>query len=319
MKQLLSIFPLILVLSGSASAKIVDRILAQVNDEIITQSDLNRRMAGMRQELASQYAGDKLAEETKKAEKAALDRMIEEKLLLQRATELGFKTDVDLQVSSYLEQLRKQYNFKDMAELEKAIAQQGMTLQEFREQTKQQLIINGLVTEMVSSRISVLSQEIEKYYKDHISDYTTPEEVSLSEIVIPGDGSDGEAEAKAVEIYNRLRQGESFATLASQFSKGPTAAKGGNIGSYLTSTLSPEVARAVADVKEGNISLVQRGKGSFVIYRVDARKVAAARPLDEVRDGIRKILWDQKFNPEFDRFVSLLKENAYIQIFGGSK
>jgi peptidyl-prolyl cis-trans isomerase SurA len=319
MKRLFSILPLILALGGNVSGKTVDRILAQVNDEMITQSDLNRRVAGMRRELSGQYTGDQLEAEIKKAEKGAMDRMIEEKLLLQRATELGFKTDVDLQVSAYLEQLRKQFNFKDQEELEKAISQQGMTLQEFREQTKQQMIINSLVSEMVSSRISVLSQEIEKYYKDHIKDYTTPEEVTLSEIVIPFQGNVSEAEARAADIHSRLRKGESFAALASQYSKGPTAGKGGSIGSYMTSSLTADVANAVANVNVEDISPVQKGKDSFVIYRVDVRKVAAARPLDEVKDEIRKLLWEQKFNPEYNQFIALLKENAYIQIFSESK
>jgi peptidyl-prolyl cis-trans isomerase SurA len=319
MKRLVLVFGMFLVLCGSTSAKIVDRILAQVNDDIITQSELNRRLDQTQKELAEQYSGDQLTQALKKAEKEALDKMIEEKLLLQKATELGFKSDVELQVSSYIERLRQQYNFKDTAEFEKALAQQGLTLQEFREQLKQQMIISSLVSEMIGSRISVLSQEIEKYYKEHIKDYTTPEEVTLSEIVISGEGSDKANEAKASEIYQKLKQGEAFNSVATQFSKGPTAGKGGSIGSYITSNLSAEIARAIASVKAGDISEVQKEKSSCAIYLVDERKEAKARPLEELREEIREILYKQKYNPEYESYVAQLKTDAYIQIFSESK
>jgi peptidyl-prolyl cis-trans isomerase SurA len=319
MRRLFSVCSMFLVLCGGASAKIVDRIVAQVNDDIITQSELDRRLAEIRKELSEQYSGDQLTEAIKKAEKEALEKMIEEKLLLQKATELGFKADVDLQVSSYIEQLRKQYNFKDTAEFEKALAQQGLTMQEFREQLKEQITISSLVSEMIGSRISILSQDVEKYYNEHIKDFTTPEELTLSEIVISGEGSDKANEAKANEIYKSLKQGESFATLATQFSKGTTAGKGGSIGSYLTSNLSADIVRAISNVKVGEISEVQKAKASCVIYRVDERKEAKARPLDEVRDEIRKTLYDQKYNPEYERYIAQLKADAYIQIFSETK
>jgi peptidyl-prolyl cis-trans isomerase SurA len=316
MRRLFWVCSMLLILCVGASAKIVDRIVAQVNDDIITQSELDRRLSEMRKDLADQYSGDQLTEAIKKAEKDTLEKMIEEKLLLQKASELGFKADVDLQASSYIEQLRKQYNLKDTAEFEKMLSQQGLTMQEFRDQLKEQITISSLVSEMIASHISILSQDVEKYYKEHIKDFTTPEEVSLSEIVISGEASD---EAKANEIHKRLKQGESFATLATQFSKGPTAGKGGNIGSYLTSNLSASIVRAISGVKVGEISDVQKEKTSCVIYRVDERKEAKARPLDEVRDEIRKTLYDQKYNPEYESYIAQLKANAYIQIFSETK
>ena len=88
---------------------------------------------------------------------------------------------------------------------------------------------------------------------------------------------------------------------------------------YVAAKLNPEIAKAVASVKEGEVSTVLKSKEGNVIYRVDSRKVATVRPLEEVRDEIRNRLWRQKFNPELDRFVAQLKEDAYIQIFGETK
>ena len=311
---------LLMLCTGVVSqSRVVDRIVAQVNDDIITLSDLNREMGELRQDLSTRYTGDQLEQEVKKAEKMVLEELIRQRLLLQKAAELGFGANIDLQVTSAIENIRKQNKIKDMQEFERALAQQGMTMAGFRERIRRQMLTQGLVQEFVSSRITLLSQDIDKYYKDHAAEYTTPEEVTLSEIIILFAGNRADAESRANDIHKRLSQGEPFATLASQYSQGPTASKGGGIGSYLTAKLNPEITRAIASVKEGEVTSVQTSKDSFVIYRVDTRKAATIRPLDEVRDEIRNRLWEQKFNPEFERFITQLKDDAYIQIFAETK
>ncbi len=319
MKKAFWVAVIVLAASWGAPAKVVDRIVAQVNDDIITLSDLNREMADIRQQLSAKYSGDQLEEEIKKAQKDVLDELIRQKLLLQKGNELGFGANVDVQVSAFLERIRKENKFKDMQELERAAAQQGLTMPALRERIRQQIITQGVVQEFVGSRITLLSQEVEKFYKDHAAEYAIPEEVGLSEIVIPSEGNAAEAEAKANEVRQRLTQGEAFATLASQYSKGPTAAKGGGIGTYQTAKLNPDIANPIASVKEGDITPVLKTRDGFVIYRVDTRKPASEKPLDDVRDEIRDRIWKQKFQPEYERFISQLKEDAYIQIFGEIK
>jgi peptidyl-prolyl cis-trans isomerase SurA len=316
MKRWLGIIPLILLAVSNVQAGTVDRIVAKVNDDIITLSDLNREMAQIREDLASKYAGEQLEKEIKTAENQVLDELIRQKLLLQKANELGFSGNVDVQVSAAVQNIMKENNIPDMQALETALASQGMTLSRFREVLKNRMITQSLIQEFVSSRITLLSQEIDKYYRDHAADFTTPEEVSLSEILIPPGDNEKEAEARATDLYSRLRQGESFATLAAQYSKGPTAAKGGSIGSYVTSKLNPDLAKAIANVREGDVTAVQKIKEGFMICRVDTRKPATVKLLAEVRDEIRNRIWEQKFNPEYDRFVAQLKEDAYIEILG---
>jgi peptidyl-prolyl cis-trans isomerase SurA len=319
MRRIVWTAAVILTFSWSLPAKIVDRILAQVNDDIITLSDLNREMAEIRQELATKYAGQQLEDEIKKAEKDVLDELIRQKLLLQKGNELGFGANIDVQVSAAIEKIRKDNKFKDMQELEQAAAQQGLTLAGLRDRIRKNIITQGVVQEFVGARITLLSQEVDKFYKDHISEYAIPEEVTLSEIVIPIEGSQAEAEAKAGDIRKRILAGDAFATLASQYSKGPTAGKGGSIGTYITQKLNPEIAGAIANVKEGDVTAVLKAKEGCILYRVDARKPAAYQPLDEVRDKIKNRIYEQKFNPEFERFIAQLKEDAYIQIFGEIK
>jgi peptidyl-prolyl cis-trans isomerase SurA len=315
MKKLVWIIPALMLGFYTAEAEIVDRIMAKVNDDIITQSELNRAMAQYRQELASKYAGQQLEEMIAKTKDQLLNNLIETKLINQKAIELGYDSTVETAVSSEVQRIMKENNLPDTEALEKALAQQGMTVRELREQIRDALMGQYLVNDFVRSRITLLTPEIEKYYKDHTADFTIPEEVTLSEIIIRANGSDSAAENQANDLYRRLQQGEAFSALASQYSKGPTANKGGSIGTLKVSDIRPDMLNAIKGLKDGDISKPQKTDEGYVIYHIDSRKYASVKSLDEVREEIKDLLYRQRFNPEFDRFISQLKEDAYIQIY----
>ncbi len=319
MKPLLGIGLSILFTLNTANAKIVDRIVAQVNNEIITLSELKRVVDEYRKQLESRYSGKQLEQALQKAEEQALDNLITEKLLYQKAVELGFNANINVQISAYLQQIMKENNLKDTSELEQALAQQGITLVDFRERIRRDMLTNDLIDAFVRSRITLLTPEIEKYYKDNAAQFTTPEEVTLSEIMIESEGSMAAAESRANDIYRRLQQGESFSELASQYSKGPTASKGGNIGTYLLSKLNPDTVKAIANLKEGDVSSPQKLSNGYVVYYINSRKLPALSPLEEVKDQIREQLYMKKFTPEYERYIARLKEEAYIQIFSEIK
>jgi peptidyl-prolyl cis-trans isomerase SurA len=315
MKRLLGLILALLICISTASAEIVDRILAKVNDDIITLSEVNRKMAQYRKELEAKYTGQQLQDMIQKLEKQVLDSLIEEKLLYQKAMELGYDANVETNVSSEVQRIMKENNIADSDELEKRLAEQGMTLRDLRDEIRNAIMTRYLINDFVGARITLLTPEIEKYYKDHAADFTTPEEVTLSEIIINVEGSDKEAENRANDLYDRLQKGESFAALASQYSKGPTANKGGSIGTYLVSKLNPDTVKAISGLKDGDVSKPHLENGAYVIYHIDSRKAAALQPLDKVRDEIKNRLYNQRFNPEYERFISQLKEDAYIQIY----
>ena len=177
------------------------------------------------------------------------------------------------------------------------------------------MIIGNLINCFVNSRITLLTEEMERYYKDHAEGLLLAGRGNAQRNPDPASGNDGQAESLANEYRKRLLKGESFAAMASQYSKGPTAGKGGNIGTYQTAKLSPQIADAIASVKEGEISQVVKIGDSYAIFRVDSRKEPQVRPFEEVRNEIKNILFMQRQKPELERFVAQLKEDAYIQIF----
>jgi peptidyl-prolyl cis-trans isomerase SurA len=313
MKKKLLIIPALFIGFCFAETKIADRILVKVNDDIILQSDLNQLMASINQQLITRFKGEQLVNETKKAEKQALDMLIEEKLLYQKAVELDYSSRSEPKVAAYIQRLIKEKGLKDEDELEQALLKQGTSLRQFRDDVQKQISIDDVKNDLIGSRITILKIEIEKYYKDHIADYTTSAEISLSEIIIPAEGGNQAAENRANDIYGRLQRGESFAALASQYSKGPTANKGGNIGTYKVDTLTPEMANATAKYKEGEATKPQLMKEGYAIFHIDSRKASTVSPLEEVQDSIREKIGNAKYEQEYTRLIAQLKDDAYIE------
>jgi peptidyl-prolyl cis-trans isomerase SurA len=312
MKKRLLIIPALFLSFCAAETKVVDRILVKVNDDIITLFDLNRQMAPIRPELVARYKGDQLAQETKKVEKQVLDMLIEDKLLYQKAVELDISTRAEPKVAAYIQKVMKENNYKDEEELTQALLKQGKSLREYREDIQTHISIEEVKGDFVGSRVTVLKSEIEKYYKAHIADYTTPSKVTLSEIIISVEGGKQEAENRANDIYDRLQKGESFPDLASQYSKGPTANKGGRIGTYEVNKLADAMAKAIANYKEGEITKPRLMKEGYAIFRIDSLETSTVRPLEEVQDKIREKIFETKAEPEYERFIAQLKEDAYI-------
>ena len=315
MKKLIGVVLTVVIVTCMTNAGTVDRILAKINDEIITLSELRREMEPYRREIMSKVPAAQQEQVLKETEERILNSLIEASLIYQRAIEMEYEANVEEDVTSYIQQIMRDNNFRDTEEFENALAQDGQSLKSFREAIEKQAVSQALVNDFINSRISLLTPEIERYYQNNQADFSSLEEVALSEIILDTAKGLSEAENLAAEITDRFRRGESFATLAGQYSKGTTAGKGGEIGTYVIDKLNAEIRKALVGVEEGEISAPQKSAEGIIIYRVDVRKPAIVQPLDEVRDEIRNILYQQKRNPEYERFMTQLKEDAYIQIF----
>ena len=299
-----------------AETKVVDRIYAQVNEDIITLSDINRKMELVRRELAEQFTGDELENAVKEEKGKVLDVLVEEKLLVQKAIELGIDADVEPKVSAEIQNIMKRYNIDSMDAFEEALEKQGNNLRDFREQIRNQIMADDIVHMFVRSRITIMQNEVERYYNQHAAEYATPEELSLSEIIVTvkAAGSEESAASRARDLCDQVKKGASFTSLASQFSDGTTANIGGNIGSNLLEKWHPDIVKAVAGLDTGDISEPQKIEGGYVIYRVDSRKPSIVPPLEEIENDIKDRIFRSKYRPEYDRFIERLKEDAYIQI-----
>ncbi len=311
----------VLMVSGFAvqeedQPKILDEIVAKVNNEIITLTDLNKSLKQLRVALEQEIPDAQAREPQFERQKALLlKNLIQNKVMMQKAEELGITADIDLEVSAYLEEMRKESGIPSLDVLEEYFKQRGTSLSEYRQMVKEQLITRSLVQQFVYSKITLMTTDVEAYYEEHKSEFTLPASVELSEILLLTEGKDKAAvRQKAEQILTRLENGESFGDLAREFSDGPTAARGGKIGNFNQGSMNEDLEKVVFKIDVGTHSGIIETDYGFQIVIVEARNNSAYKPMDEVRPQISDALYQKMAQPGLKEFIENLLNESYIYV-----
>ena len=305
--------------SGSLRAQevvLLDEIVAKVNDEIITMIDLNEELqqlrAGLQQGNPNPQA---LEQEFQKQKRGVLRTMIQNKMLVQRADEFGMTSDMDSQVAATLEEMRKASGIPDMEVLDQYLRQQGSSLGRYRETLKERLIIDTLLGQFVYSKITLLTPEIQAYYDEHADRFTDKAEVELQEILFLKEGKEIAAlRERAEEALSKLRASGSFEDLAREYSEGPSASRGGNIGSFKQGSMAAPIEEVVFQMEVGEVSGIIETEYGLQILGVVSKKEPYMRPLEEVRAEISQELYQIKAEPGLREFVDEVREQSYIYV-----
>jgi peptidyl-prolyl cis-trans isomerase SurA len=256
-----------------------------------------------------------------------LNELIDHQLLLQRAAAQQIKVS-DAEVDANLERIRDPEPSQDF---ERQLKNRGLTLAELREQVRQDLTIQKLVEQEISSRITVTKAEIANYYAHNLADFRVPEpEYHLAQILVTPvadpqvrnlmrDDAKTEqgARRKIKALYAQLRAGESFARVAEEYSEDPrTAPGGGDMGFIPASTMAsnPHIQRAVRFLKPGQFSGIIYGRNGFCIIKLLGFVPAGQRKLSDpqVQQTIRKTLLDEKEEVLKAAYVENLRNHAHI-------
>ena len=222
----------------SDSFSVVDEIVAKVNGDIITRTELQKTqqetLTALQQQQQQQHlTTEQIKDAYQQREKDMLRNRIDQLLLVQRAKELDL--NVDTEVSKYLADLQRQEKIPDPDKFHELVRQQaGMSFEDFKQQVKENMMTRQVIGREVASRITIPQSEIEAYYNAHKKDFVRDERVYLREILVSTDGKDAAglaaAERKANDLYTRASRGERFADLAKDNSDASTAAQGGDLG-----------------------------------------------------------------------------------------
>ena len=307
----------------STGARVVEEIVARVNNRIITLSDLQQAREALRQEITRSCPGctpQQIEERFQQEEKNRLRDLIDNALLIQRGEDLGI--NVEPQVINQLDSIRQRNNIATMEEFERAVTQAtGMAFEDYKEQIRNQILTQMVIRQEVVREVQVTREDVEKYYQEHKSDFIRPEQVLLSEIFLSTEGKSAEevaeVEKKANELLEQVRQGADFAELAKRHSNGATAQRGGELGSFERSQLSKEIADRVFNLRRGQVTDVIRTQGGFLILRVDDRFEAGLQPVDKVEGEITNILYNQRIPDALRRYVERLRSESYIYVKPG--
>jgi len=300
-------------------AEVVDRIIAYVNDDIITLSELNERTNAF---VAARRQNPFLREEDQsldleKIRRDMLNLLINERLAAQEISRLKISVseeDVDETIGRILEE-----NRLTQETLEAELRKDGRTLEDLREQIRKNLEQSKLVSFEVRSKTVITNEMIEAYYQDHIEEFEGKERWRIQDIYLPFTPTDTPQERTylrkvAQEILERLREGADFSSLAKRYSQGPGAEAGGDLGFFSKGELEPVLEAAVEALKPGQVSPdIETTRGIHLIKLTEVDK-APAKSLDEVEGTIRDLLYQREVDFRYKEWLSGLRERSYVKI-----
>ncbi len=306
--------------ASSDEGKVVEEIIARVNNEIITKSELDKARASAEEEARQDCTGRCTPEQLQVAiedgQKNALRDLIDQSLLAQRGKDLGISVETD--VVKQLDQIRIQNNLKDLDELEKAVTSQGINWEDFKNNIRNRYLTQEVISREVGSHITIGHDETLKFYNEHKNEFVMPEEVALRAIEVSTEGKT-EAELpelkKTAETYlKRIKDGEDFAVLAKRYSDGKTAKQGGFLGEYKRGELSKELEDKVFTMKKNELTDVIETKQSYLILQVVERFTEGIQPYEKVEGKIQEHLYSERMEPAMKEYLKTLREESYVVV-----
>jgi peptidyl-prolyl cis-trans isomerase SurA len=297
---------------------VVEDVIARVNDQIINRSDVERA----EQELIREdQQSNATAAEAAQRQKDLLRDMIDKQLLLSKAKELGLNADAE--VIRRLDEIRKQNHLDSLDALEKAAAAQGVSFEDFKANIRDSILTQQVVRDEVGRRLQMTQGQEKAFYEAHKQDFAQPEQVRLSEILIPTAADANEAalaaaKAKADDVEAKLKAGAKFDELAKTESSGSTAAQGGDLGEYKRGGLGSKVLEdQTFDLQAGQVTAPIRTRQGFVILKVTEHQYAGTPALKDIEPQVQEAMYMDQLQPALRAYLTKLREEAFIDIAHG--
>jgi peptidyl-prolyl cis-trans isomerase SurA len=301
---------------------VIEEVVARVNDEIITTSDLQHSRGTLMDDVRQSCTGctpEQIQAQYDAKQPDMLRDLIDQSLLVQRAKDMDMNVESD--VVKKLDDIRQQNNIASMEDLESKIEAAGMDYEDYKNNIRTSLLTQEVIRREVGSRIIISHEDVLKYYNDHQDEFTRPEQVVLREIFISTDKKDpSEIPAlrkKADDMLNRVHNGDDFGGLAKHFSDGGTAADGGELGTFQHGQLAPDIEDQVFKMNRNDVTGVIETKTGFLILQVEQRYAAGLQPLDKVEEEINSKLYMSKMEPALRDYLKQLRQDSFVEVKPG--
>lgn len=322
MKRLKFYSSLILLLASgfffqvSVFAEICNRVVAIVNNEMITLHELNAKI----KELTGLDPADLRKRDEKiyfETRQKILDLLIDKKIADEKIRELRIEV-AEKEVDAAIERIKKE-NYLTHEDLLMSLAKQGISYELYRESIKNEFERTQLIHIEVKSKIIITEERIKEYYDEHRDDFECEEGVHLAAIFLSREDASSQDETsafcrKAEEILLRLKNGEDFAELAKRFSRGAGADEGGALGFFKTAQLDPQLKEIVENMSPGDVSEPVIRPNTIQIIKLVEKQEKRLKPVDEVRDAIYSALYREEVNKRYSSWIKGLREKAYTKI-----
>ncbi|NOX33951.1 MAG: hypothetical protein GXP56_09475 [Deltaproteobacteria bacterium] len=290
----------------AAASDIVDRVVAIVNDDIVTLVQLNKETMPYRNDIESSgYPAGKKKQMLKQISKKVLDVLIDRSLTQQEAKRYHI-TVSDTEINNALENIRKAKSL-NREEFKNALKEEGLTLAEYRENIKKQILQSRLINYSVKSKVIITDIDIKKQYKADFKKYSGRKKYHLRNILM-----DNEDEIK--EIKKKLDRKKKFITLAKKYSMSPNASDGGDLGMFDINNFSASIKNSISKLKKGDYTNVISTPNGFQIFYVEDIVLEGKKTYEQAYNEIHEKLYRKKVKKKFEAWLKALKKKASIKI-----
>jgi len=288
----------LLALSASSRAEIIERVVAKVNGDIITQSEFEARQLAAVQ--SARIPSEQVEAYLRQNNARILQEAVDDLLITQRAADLGIKLRPEY-VLDVIDGIKKENNIPDDAELKRQLRREGMSLDDLKRNIERSVLRRQVLSRELEQKATVTEAEARAEYEQHKSEYGKSASVHLQEIVV----ADG---AQAQDVVRRARGGEDFSSLARALSTAGSRANGGDLGQVNPGDMNPELAKVVGALAVGGVSDPITLENGFRIVRLVAKEDATVTPYEDLKEEITKRLTQQRMASVYDEYVVGLRK-----------
>jgi peptidyl-prolyl cis-trans isomerase SurA len=298
-----------LAIAAPFASAAADRLVAVVNDELITASEVDASQSLAPLNLLSEILPGVDARRDAPTFRDALEALIDHRLLLQEARALGL-TATDDEARAAVQALTQERRLDSL---------NSASSEEIRRRVQDELTIVKLVNREVRSRLMINSSDVDAYYQAHPDRFTRPTRYRIRQIFIkaPAGGDPAaaaSARAEADAIRAEAAQGADFAELARRRSQGSEAARGGDLGYVRLGELLPEIDTALKVMRPGDVSPVIVSPAGLHIVNVVDIESGAVRPLEDVKRQAEELVYQEQAANYYHRWLRQLRSRAHIDI-----
>jgi peptidyl-prolyl cis-trans isomerase SurA len=304
---------LLITVSPVHSAVLLDRIVATVNGDIITWSELMNVIVIDGRQILGEAEGQEREMKIRQLERPFLRDLVDMKLQIQAAHAMNLSV-APAEVDGAIEEIKQKYSLTEETLMDSLIAE-GLTVEDYRARLADQILLQKVVNTAVRNTIVVSNSDIEKYVNDNSDRYGTKEKLRISQIffTLPESPDQrSELEAMARGLVERIQGGEDFADIARQYSEDPSGQYGGDLGFIERGSIIREVEEAALALSPGETS--QPFWSPAGLHIVQLVEKTDSQGIESVKDSIREQLFQKNFEKKYHEWKSGLKEKAHIEI-----
>jgi peptidyl-prolyl cis-trans isomerase SurA len=309
----------IILLNLPVRAEVVDKIIAVVNDDIITLYDLNSAFEPYKNNIEKTYKGSDKETIIKQSGESFLQRMIDNMLIEQEAKKAGTSATVrEEDVMNVIHDMLMKQNIS-MQDFLKKLEREGSSIEAVKKEIRSQMIRMKLLKREVKDKIIVTDEEIGEYYNKHRQEYEGKESVRMKQILLllPSSANDtvkNKIKKEAFHLRELIIRGESFDLLAAKYSQGPAVAQGGDVGFIEKGTIIPEVETVAFSLPQEQVSEVIESRIGFHIIMVVDKRGAGLKPMAMVREEIKTKIEEEKLEKKYEEWISSIRAKSHIEI-----